>query len=168
MSKRIKIIIAVAVLCIAAAVTVAVIKMKTESVKAQQVISDLEWGMGREEAKKNLMDKGYANYIEFETDVREYLVYQIYDYQDIKGANADMILVFENGGLSDGKYTFSPYSDDNPVADGIVAELTDDLANAYESACKESINEEYYSRKEPDDPQYGRYFVMEQSLVHIH
>lgn len=167
MSKRIKLIIAVAVLCIAAAVTVAVIKMNSGSIVAEETVASLRWGMSVEEVKKELLDRGIANYKEGEVGKTEYLSYQVYGYQDIEGANYAMWLIFEDGGLSGGKYYFNSYNESVQIDKALIPKLTRMLADAYESACKESINEEYHSKKEPEDPEYGRYFVMEESLVFI-
>ncbi len=168
MSKRIKIIIAVAVLCIATAVTFVVIKMNADSIQVEQVIGNYEWGMSIEEVKSRLAQEGITDYSESGAENVTNLFCNCKDYQGIEGADYTMYLQFVDGKLSYGMYSFGTNREGKGIlSKDMLQDIVTMWSDAYESGYNESLNEPFYSRRGPKDMDYSRNFIGDKSLVHV-
>lgn len=153
---------------VAAIAIVLVVQERSMPIKEEKVVCNLEWGMSREEAKIAMAKQGYDDFEAIDIGEYTYLQYFMNRYQGIEGANCELTLVFNEDRLDDGIYYFRAY-DDTPVYTSLdtINELQLMFAKRYEKCCKESISEEYHDEREPQDPDYSRYFVCEESLVFV-
>lgn len=174
MKKVVKISVAAVVLAIVAVAAFVVIREKSMPIKEEKVIANLEWGMTSQEAKLAMARKKYTEFEYYELGQISVLLYQIRDYQEVEGANCEVMLLFDEDKLNSGTYSFrmeSDYFEAEPGKYYSSKEMLDKLqvmfAKRYESSCIESISEEHHEERLPTDPDYARYFVGEASLVFV-
>lgn len=151
-----------------AVVAFLIIQEKSMPVKEEKVIANLEWGMTVQEARMEMAREGHMDSEVTEFGSNTVVQYPIRNYQGIEGANCELLLMFIEGKLDNGFYYFRTESDMGCVNS---VEMLDKLqlmfAKRYERSCKESISEEYHEDRLPEDPDYSRYFVGEESLVFV-
>lgn len=173
MKKVAKILVSVAVLCVVVVAAVWFVREKSMPIKAEEVIANLEWGMSCQEAKLAMAREGYTKSEYHEVAQTSILEYQIRDYQGIEGANCELLLFFDEDKLSEGYYSFrteSAYFEEGEncySSEEMVDKLQVMFAKRYESSYNDSISEEYHEDRLPEDPDYGRYFVGDKSLVFV-
>lgn len=171
MKKALKIVIPAVVLCVVAVVVVWFIRGKSTPLRVEEVVANLEWGMSMQEAKLALAEQGCTDYDDHggkQIGESTVLSCVIEDYQGIEGADGELFLVFKEDKLDSGRYLFRAYPEDEiHTTVETLDELVVKFAESYEAGYQDSINEEHHSKKEPEDLDYGRYFVGEQSLVFV-
>ncbi len=141
----------------------------SQGIEAEQVIGNLEYGMSKAQAEEALKGSGcsYVTTVGTSGD-REYVQYAVYDYMGIDGGNCDMQLTFDNNKLIAGIYYFRSNTGSKTECDqDDIDEVQKLLGKAYEAKYAESINNKYYGRRDVSDPEYGRYFVGDKSLIFL-
>lgn len=168
MKKAVKILVITVVLVAVAVLGIWFIREKSLPLKEEKVIFNLEWGMSVQDAKVAMARKGYTDFKVVELTYTTAVIYTITDYQNIKGANCEMMLMFEEDKLNGGTMYFRTESDSGcTTSKEMVNKLKLMFAKRYEESCIESISEEYTEDRLPEDPDYSRYFVGEESLVFV-
>ena len=172
--KKSSLVIVILLVClIATAGVVGYIGLNSESlsqgIATEQVIGNLEYGMSKAQAQETLKNTwcSYVTTVGTSGD-REYVQYAVYDYMGIDGGNCDMQLTFDNDKLIAGIYYFRDNTGSKTECDrNKIDEVQKLLGKAYEAEFEESINKEYYAKRDVSDSEYGRYFVGDKSLIFL-
>lgn len=169
MKKVFKIIIPAMVLCMVIAAAVWVLREKSMPLKVEEVIGNLEWGMGEEEARLAMVEHGCVKFITnnaiFDGAQYTFLRCYIQSYQGMEGVPCEARLTFKEGKLKKGLYYFSVNQEEFPISKEKLEEIQVLFAEQYEKHYEDSINSDTYGETEPEDPNYHRHFVSDQSLI---
>ena len=169
MKKIVKILIAAVLLVTVVSVAGLVIYNKMNPLKTEAVIANLEWGMSSMEAKQAMAREGHLQFEFHEIGQNAVLVYDLKSYQGIEGADYRMQLYFTDDKLNTGSYIFTTSSDFGRTAlpEEMLDELQLQFAKTYERGFERSISDTINPGAKPEDPDFGRYYVGDKSLVYV-